>query len=145
MIGITASTFDLLHAGHIKMLEYSSQYCDELWVAFQTGIHDRPEKNKPIQTVLERYIQIEAVKYVKKIIPYESEEDLFTLLLTIPQNHVRFVGEEYKDKNFTGKILYRSAMHPLLVPELIYTPRNHMWSTSLLRKQVYESESKKYI
>ena len=80
IIGITCSTFDLLHAGHIIMLEECKKYCDYLICALQVDPSiDRPEKNKPIQSLVERYIQLNAVQYVDKIIPYTTEEELITI------------------------------------------------------------------
>ena len=103
-IGFTCSTFDLLHAGHILMLDEAKQHCDYLIVGLQTDpTIDRPDtKNKPAQSIIERHIQLSAVKYVNEIIVYETEKDLLDLLKIYPIN-VRFVGEEYINKNFTGR------------------------------------------
>jgi len=144
LIGFTCSTFDLLHAGHVKMLEYAAQHCDSLWVGLQTQVPDRPEKNAPIQTVYERYIQLECLKRVHKIIPYESEDDLINLLVTLPIPHIRFVGYEYVDKYFTGKNLYNDPLTggPELLTDrkLMYTPREHSWSSTNLRQRVAKAE-----
>ena len=103
IIGITCSTFDLLHAGHIIMLEECKRYCDYLICALQADpTIDRPEKNKPIQTIVERYVQLDAVQYVDKIIPYSTEEELISIFSSLDLD-VRIIGEEYKDKDFTGK------------------------------------------
>lgn len=84
LIGITCSTFDLLHAGHIIMLEECKKYCDYLVCALQVDPSiDRPEKNKPIQSLVERYIQLDAVQYVDKIIPYNTEEELKTIFSSL--------------------------------------------------------------
>lgn len=139
MIGFTCSTFDLLHAGHIKMLQYAASRCDELWVGLQTQIKDRPKKNKPIQSVLERYIQLEALDFVKKIIPYEDETDLMNLLVTLPIPHVRFVGEEYWVQQFTGKSLYRERDGGEAFRYIEYVPREHGWSTSGLRQRIIDT------
>ena len=101
--GLTASAFDLLHAGHIQMLEEAKEQCGYLVCALQVDpTVDRPEKNKPIQSIFERYIQLRAVKYVDDIIPYTTERDLLQLIEIIHPD-VRIIGEEYRDKDFTGK------------------------------------------
>tara|TARA_A100001011_G_C14118687_1_gene760267 strand:- start:28 stop:453 length:426 start_codon:yes stop_codon:yes gene_type:complete len=124
--GITASSFDLLHAGHILMLREAKTQCDHLICALQVDpTKDRPEKNKPIQTYMERYIQLEAVKYVDEIIPYETEEELLALLRHLPVD-IRVIGEDYKDKEFTGKDD---------VP-VYYNKRQHEFSTSGLRDRI---------
>ena len=97
-VGITCSSFDLLHAGHIKMLEEAKQHCDFLICALQTDpTIDRPEKNKPIQSIVERWIQLDAVKYVDQIVPYTTEEDLENIFKSFKLD-VRIIGEEYRDK-----------------------------------------------
>ena len=122
--GFTCSCFDLLHAGHILMLEEAKLQCDRLVVGLQTDpTIDRPTKNKPIQSVTERYIQLAAVKYVDEIIPYSTEQDLSNLLKALPID-IRIIGEDYRDKDFTGK--------ELNIP-LYYNKREHDWSTSALR------------
>ena len=126
-VGFTASAFDLLHAGHVMMLEEASRNCDYLIC----GLHvdpslQRPEKNKPIQSLLERYIQLEAVKYVGEIIPYETESDLRQILQWINPS-VRFIGEEYKGNLFTG--------HDLDIP-IHYNSRLHSYSSSELRERL---------
>ena len=126
-LGFTCSCFDLLHAGHILMLEEAKMQCDRLVVGLQTDTTlDRPEKNAPIQSVTERYIQLAAVKYVDEIIPYSTEQDLLNLLKALPID-IRIIGEDYRDKNFTGK--------ELNIP-LYYNKREHDWSTSALRKRI---------
>jgi len=103
IIGITCSTFDLLHTGHIIMLEECKKYCDFLICALQADpTIDRPEKNKPIQSLVERYIQLDAVKYVDKIIPYSTEEELETLFSALDLD-IRIIGEDYKNQDFTAK------------------------------------------
>lgn len=122
--GFTCSCFDLLHAGHILMLEEAKLQCDRLIVGLQTDpTLDRPTKNKPIQSVTERYIQLAAVKYVDEIIPYSTEQDLSNLLKALPID-IRIIGEDYRDKDFTGK--------ELNIP-LYYNKREHDWSSSALR------------
>ncbi|WP_426485246.1 adenylyltransferase/cytidyltransferase family protein [Flavobacterium sp. 2] len=138
--GITFSAFDLLHAGHVKMLEEAKLYCDYLIVGLQTDpTLDRPEKNKPTQSVVERYIQLTACKYVDEIIPYATEQDLQDILQTFPID-VRILGDEYKDKNFTGRDYCENVGI-----KLIYNKRNHRFSSSGLRKEVYERECLKKV
>lgn len=138
--GITFSAFDLLHAGHVKMLEEAKQYCDYLIVGLQTDpTIDRPEKNKPAQSVVERYIQLKACKFVDEIVPYATEQDLQDILQAFSIN-VRILGEEYKDKNFTG----REYCEKMGI-KLIYNKRNHRFSSSGLRKEVYNRECLKLV
>tara|TARA_R100000008_G_C3548121_1_gene148733 strand:+ start:271 stop:708 length:438 start_codon:yes stop_codon:yes gene_type:complete len=128
--GITASSFDLLHAGHILMLREAKSVCDYLICALQTDpTIDRPEKNKPIQSYMERHIQLSAVKYVDEIIPYATEEEWLALLNHLPV-HVRIIGEDYKGKDFTGKDV---------VP-VHYNKRRHNYSTSSLRKKIVNED-----
>jgi glycerol-3-phosphate cytidylyltransferase len=137
-IGITFSTFDLLHAGHIKMLEEAKRVCDYLICGLQIDpTIDRPEKNKPIQTVVERYIQLKGCKFVDEIVPYVTEQDLEDILKSFHLG-IRIVGNEYKDKNFTG----RSYCEEKGI-ELYFNLRDHRFSSSGLRKEVIEKEMKK--
>ena len=102
-VGFTCSCFDLFHAGHVMMLKEAKEQCGYLIVGLQSDpTIDRPEKNKPIQTLFERYVQLEACKYVDEIIPYSTEKELLDILLSYPID-VRIIGEEYKDKHFTGR------------------------------------------
>jgi glycerol-3-phosphate cytidylyltransferase len=127
--GITFSSFDLLHAGHVAMLKESKENCDYLIVGLQTDpTIDRPEKNKPIQTLVERYVQLKAVSYVDEIIPYESESDLINVLLLLRPD-IRFIGSEYKDRSFTGK-------H---ISKIFYNSRYHNFSSTELRKRIEEN------
>ena len=136
-IGITFSCFDLFHAGHVKMLEEAKNQCDHLIVGFQIDPSiDRPEKNKPVQSVLERFIQIKACKYIDEIVPYVSEQDLLDILSAYKIN-VRIIGEEYKTIDFTGKNLCKSKKI-----EIYYNKREHRFSSSGLRKQVMKAELK---
>ena len=138
IVGITFSAFDLLHAGHIRMLEEAKSNCDYLIVGLQTDpTIDRPEKNKPAQTVVERYIQLKGCKFVDEIIPYATEEDLEDILRCYKID-VRFVGDEYKNKNFTGRTYCEENGI-----RLYFNNRNHRFSSSGLRKEIYERESKK--
>jgi glycerol-3-phosphate cytidylyltransferase len=134
-IGFTCSTFDLLHAGHITMLEEAKRQCDYLIVGLQVDpTQDRPEKNGPVQSIVERQIQLAAVKYVDEIVMYSTERDLEDLLLTLPIN-CRILGDEYKEKNFTGKELCIQRNI-----DIIYNCRDHSFSSTSLRKRVYEAE-----
>lgn len=139
-VGITFSTFDLLHAGHIKMLEDAKSKCDYLIVGLQVDpTLDRPEKNKPTQSVVERYIQLKGCKFVDEIVPYASEQDLEDILRSFKID-VRILGDEYKDKNFTGRKYCEEKGI-----ELYYNGRDHRFSSSGLRQTVYEMENKKAI
>lgn len=132
MIGFTCGAFDLLHAGHIVMLEEAKSNCDYLIVGLQTDPSiDRENKNKPVQTVYERYVQLNAVQYVDEIIPYDTEQSLLDLLQS-QKIDIRFIGEDYRDREFTGNDL------PI---EAYYTSRQHSFSSSSLRKLIL----KKYV
>lgn len=135
-IGITFSAFDLLHAGHIKMLEEAKRQCDYLIVGLQTDpTIDRPDKNHPTQTVVERYIQLKGCKFVDEIVPYATEQDLEDILRSFKID-VRILGDEYKDKNFTGRTYCESKGI-----ELYYNRRDHRFSSSSLRKEVANKEN----
>lgn len=135
-VGITFSAFDLLHAGHIGMLREARANCDYLIVGLQTDpTIDRPtEKNKPVQTLVERYAQLNALKFVDEIVPYQTEEDVIDIL-ELFQIDVRFLGEEYREKEFTGKDVCRKRGI-----ELHFNKRDHRFSTSGLRKRVVAAE-----
>jgi glycerol-3-phosphate cytidylyltransferase len=137
-IGFTASQFDMLHAGHIAMLSEARNHCDYLIAGLQNNASwDRPEKNAPIQSIVERQIQLAATRYVDEIVVYNTESDLEDILLTLPID-VRILGVEYRDKEFTGRDICVSRDI-----ELIYNKRDHSFSSSSLRKRVVEAESKK--
>lgn len=137
-IGITFSAFDLLHAGHIKMLEDAKDHCDYLICGLQTDpTLDRPEKNKPVQTVVERYIQLEGCKYVDKIVPYATEQDLEDILRSFKVN-IRILGDEYEDKQFTGRAYCEEKGI-----ELYFNRRENRFSSSSLRKIVAQKEKEK--
>ena len=138
-IGITFSTFDLLHAGHIAMLSEAKNHCDYLICGLQTDpTIDRPEtKNKPIQSIVERQIQLAACRYVDEVVVYSTEQDLVDLLLILPVD-VRILGVEYAEKEFTGK-----SECELRGIDIVYNGRDHSFSSSSLRKRVYDSESNK--
>ena len=134
-VGFTCSAFDLLHAGHIKMLEDAKNQCDYLICGLQVDpTLDRPEKNKPIQTVVERYTQLSAVRYVDEIIPYVTEADLVDIL-SMYHIDIRILGEEYRDKDFTGKDICRRRDI-----ELYFNKRDHRFSSSGLRLAVKQAE-----
>jgi glycerol-3-phosphate cytidylyltransferase len=136
-IGITCSTFDLLHAGHIMMLREAKSVCDYLICALQVDPSvDRQEKNAPVQTLVERYIQLDAVKYVDEIIVYQTEQDLEDIFAMYPID-VRILGDEYKDKDFTGREICKRR--GIL---LHFNKRDHRFSSSGLRKRVAETSTK---
>ena len=130
-VGFTCSTFDLLHAGHVQMLREAKSQCDYLIVALQFDPSiDRSEKNSPVQTIVERYTQLKAVSYVDEIIPYGTEKDLEDILEMYPID-IRILGEEYRDKDFTGKDICRKRNI-----QLYFNKRDHRFSSSDLRKRV---------
>jgi len=134
-VGITFSAFDLLHAGHVQMLREAKEHCDYLIVGLQMDPNiDRPTKNSPVQTVVERYVQLRAVSYVDEIIPYVTEKDLEDIL-TMYHVDVRILGEEYREKEFTGKDICRKRGI-----ELYFNKRDHRFSSSDLRRRVAERE-----
>lgn len=134
--GFTCSSFDLLHAGHIQMLKDAKNVCDYLIVGLQVDPSvDRPNKNKPIQSLVERYIQIQAVKYVDEIIPYETESDLYDLLELLVFD-VRIIGEEYREKEFTGKDICEKKKI-----RIFYNNRDHKFSSTELRYRVTDEKS----
>ena len=136
-VGFTASTFDLLHAGHIMMLREAKSQCDYLIVGLQTDPSiDRSDKNKPIQTLVERYVQLSAIKYVDEIITYQDEQDLEDILNMFDIN-IRILGEEYKDQTFTGRAI--CAKRGI---EIYYNKRDHRFSSSGLRERVINEEQK---
>tara|TARA_Y100000389_G_scaffold184991_1_gene203947 strand:- start:144 stop:548 length:405 start_codon:yes stop_codon:yes gene_type:complete len=133
IVGFTASAFDLLHAGHVQMLREAKEQCDYLVVGLQTDpTLDRTDKNPPVQTIVERYTQLKGIEYVDEIIPYGTEQDLEDIL-TMYHIHVRVIGEEYRDREFTGKDICNK-----LGIDIYFNKRNHRFSTSDLRKRVCE-------
>jgi glycerol-3-phosphate cytidylyltransferase len=140
-IGITFSTFDLLHAGHIAMLAESKNHCDYLIAGLQTDpTIDRPDtKNKPVQSIVERQIQLAACRYVDEVVVYSTEQDLVDLLLILPID-VRILGVEYENRDFTGRQEgYDKGI------EHIYNTRDHSFSSSGLRSRVVAAESHKIL
>ena len=129
-VGFTCSCFDLFHAGHIMMLKEAKSICEYLIVGLQTDpTIDRPEKNKPIQSVFERFVQLQSCKYVDEVVVYQTEKELMDILMSYPIN-VRIVGEEYRDIDFTGKELAHIETH--------YNERKHSFYTTELRKRVID-------
>lgn len=132
-IGFTCGSFDLCHYGHILMFKECKGQCDHLIVGLQTNPNkDRPEKNIPIQSLEERWGQLEAIKYIDDVIVYETEDDLIQLLTDI-QADIRFVGADWKDEEYTG--------WELDIP-VIFNSRDHSFSTSELRQRIFQSEQK---
>lgn len=132
--GFTCSCFDLFHAGHIMMLKEAKAQCDYLIVGLQTDpTLDRPEKNKPIQSVFERFVQLQACKYVDEVVVYATEKELRDILLSYPIN-VRIIGDEYANKPFTG---YDLGM------EIYFNSRRHSFSTTELRQRVNDAQKGK--
>jgi glycerol-3-phosphate cytidylyltransferase len=140
-IGITFSTFDMLHAGHIAMLSEAKNHCDYLIAGLQTDpTIDRPDtKNKPIQSIVERQIQLAACRYVDEVVVYQTEQDLIDLLLILPLD-VRVLGVEYEHEDFTGKA--ECFMRNI---ELVFNGRDHSFSSSSLRKRVAHAETLKLL
>jgi glycerol-3-phosphate cytidylyltransferase len=130
-VGFTCSCFDLFHAGHIMMLKEARTQCDYLIVGLQTDpTIDRPEKNKPIQGIFERYVQLQACKYVDEVVVYATEKELLDVLQSYPID-VRILGDEYASKSFTGDNLDM---------ELYFNRREHSFSTTELRQRVVDAE-----
>lgn len=137
-IGITFSQFDLLHAGHIAMLAEAKNHCDYLIAALQNNATwDRPEKNAAIQSIVERQIQLSAVRFVDEIVVYNTEKDLEDILLTLPID-VRILGVEYMEKEFTGRAICEKRGI-----ELVFNKRDHSFSSTNLRERVWSAENKK--
>ena len=134
-VGIVASCFDLFHAGHVLMLMEAKKECDRLIVALQSDpTIDRPEKNKPVQGLYERYLQVDSCEYVDHVIPYDTEADLYNLLAGFSWD-VRFLGDDYRTNyTFTGC--------DLDIP-IHYCSRRHNYSSSSLRERIAKSEKKK--
>lgn len=130
--GFTCSTFDLFHAGHIMMLKEAKSVCDYLIVGLQTDpTLDRSTKNKPVQGIFERYVQLQACKYVDEIVVYATEKELLDVLNSYPID-IRIIGEEYKDKQFTGRNI------PM---QIHFNKRKHSFSTTELRQRVLDAEN----
>jgi len=133
-IGFTCGTFDLFHAGHVVMLREAKLQCDHLIVGIQSDpTIDRPSKNKPVQSIIERQIQVASCRYVDETIVYTTEDELLNILTTLPID-VRIVGSEYKKNVFTGQSI------PM---EVYFNKRDHAFSSSTLRERVYKAEQMK--
>jgi glycerol-3-phosphate cytidylyltransferase len=131
--GITFSTFDLFHTGHVLMLQEAKSQCDWLIVCLQTDpTIDRPNKNKPVQTLFERFIQIRACKYVDELLVYTTEDEVIQILKAIDYD-VRIIGEDYATKSFTGKDLSEGKLY--------FNKRQHSFSTTELRDRIKDYES----
>ena len=131
--GFTCGAFDLLHAGHVLMLQEAKTVCDYLIVGLQTDPSlDRREKNQPVQSLLERQIQLSAIKYVDEIVIYEHEIELEMIFSALPID-IRIIGSDYMHKNFTGKDICEEKSI-----ELYYNKRDHQFSSSELRRQINE-------
>ena len=137
-IGITFSQFDLLHAGHVAMLAEAKNHCDYLIAGLQNNASwDRPQKNAPIQSLVERQIQLSANRFVDEIVVYNSEKDLEDILLTLPLD-VRILGVEYMQSEFTGRAICEKRNI-----ELVFNSRDHSFSSTNLRERVWEEENQK--
>lgn len=140
-VGITFSTFDMLHAGHIAMLSEAKNHCDYLICGLQTDpTIDRPDtKNKPVQSIVERQIQLAACRYVDEVVVYQTERDLIDLLLILPVD-VRILGIEYAEKHFSGmdEGICKGIEH-------VFNSRDHSFSSSSLRKRVAHAETEKLL
>lgn len=138
IIGFTSVVGDLLHAGHVLMLDECKRYCDYLYVGLiDDPTKDRPQKHEPIQSLFERYVQLSSNRNVDEVIPLSGEDDLELALKSLPID-VRFVGEDYKDRDFTGKKVCQD-----LGIKIIYNRRAHGLSSSELRERIFEKTSKK--
>lgn len=141
IVGFTCSTFDLFHAGHIIMLKEAKSQCDYLIVGLQTDpTIDRPkEKNKPVQSIFERFVQLQACKYVDEVVVYATEKDLVDILLSYPIN-VRILGDEYEHKQFTGR---QECVDKGI--KFYFNSRAHSFSTTELRQRVIDAEAEKFM
>lgn len=137
IIGVTAGSFDLTHAGHYLMFEECKGHCDYLIVLLQTNPHtDRPDKNIPVQSTHERYLQVRACKYIDEVVVYETEQDLYNLLCSIKFDK-RFIGSDWQGKPYTGHDIVG------MYEKTVFNSRNHGFTTSGLRARVYKAENDK--
>jgi len=137
-IGITFSQFDLLHAGHVAMLAEAKNHCDYLICGLQNNASwDRPQKNAPIQSIVERQITLSANRFVDEIVVYNTEKDLEDILLTLPID-VRILGVEYMQQEFTGRAICEKRKI-----QLVFNSRDHSFSSTNLRERVWEAENQK--
>ena len=133
-VGLFCSSFDILHAGHISAIQKAKSQCDELIVALNVHPEHKEGKHKPIQSVYERWLQLDAIKYIDKIIPYEDDNDLILLMQTVDYD-IRFLGADYRGKEFVGMDYDNMKNH-----KIIFLDRDHSLSTSELRKRVFKAE-----
>ena len=134
-VGITCSCFDLFHAGHVKMLQEAKSQCDYLIVALQTDpTIDRPTKNKPIQSLVERYIQVSGCKYVDEIVPYQTEKELEEIFKSFKLD-VRIIGDDYRGMEFTAKDICVSRGI-----DIYYNKRDHNFSSTELKIRIHNAE-----
>jgi glycerol-3-phosphate cytidylyltransferase len=134
IIGVTAGSFDLTHAGHYLMFEECKGQCDYLIAFLQTNPNiDRADKNIPVQSTHERFLQVRACKYIDEVVVYETEQDLYNLFCSVKFNK-RFIGSDWQGKPYTGHDI------PGMADKVVFNSRNHGFSTSSLRKRVYEAE-----
>ena len=132
--GITFGAFDLFHAGHVVMLQEAKTVCDHLIVCIQSDPSlDRADKNVPVQSIVERQIQVAACKYVDEIVVYDTERDVLEILRSIEWD-VRILGDEYRDKDFTGR--------EETLDRCYFNTRPHSFSSSELRLRVVEKTTK---
>jgi len=139
VVGFTCGAFDLLHPGHLHMLQVASEQCDKLIVGLHTDpTNGRPEKQKSVQTTFERYIQLAYADFNLSIVPYDTERDLENLFSVFDINK-RFLGDDYEGKDFTAKKICED-----LGIEIIYVPRKHTWSSSELKFRVRQTQPAYY-
>lgn len=139
VVGFTCGAFDLFHAGHILMLEEAKEYCDYLIVGLQSDpSFDRPTKNKPVQSIVERQVQVRGCRYVDEVVIYDTEKDLEDLFKVLPIS-VRIIGSDYKDRDFTAKDYCNNSGITI-----VYNRRDHSFSTTDLRQRVYLAELGKH-
>lgn len=135
-IGFTAGVFDLTHCGHLLMFQYCKKHCDYLIVAIQVDPSKyREGKEAPIETIFERFVRLESCKYVDKVIPYESEEDLESILNTVYYD-LRFIGSDHQGRSFTGDSIRKDTHH--------FNPRDHQYSSTSLKERVVSGRKSSY-
>ena len=135
-VGFTCGAFDLLHPGHLIMLRQCKEQCDWLIVGLHTDpTIDRPEKNKPIQTVYERWVQLNACTYIDTVVPYDTENDLCNMMATLDMN-IRFVGADHRNDYITGQQICESRKI-----KIIFNDRYHDYSSSELRERINDSRN----
>ncbi|MCL4406024.1 MAG: adenylyltransferase/cytidyltransferase family protein [Patescibacteria group bacterium] len=140
IVGFTCGAFDLCHAGHVRMFKECKKHCDYLIVGVQGDPSiDRPAKNIPIQSHAERLEIMSSIRFIDEVIPYNTEEDLYRLLKGLKEQNrvdIRFLDEDWRDKQFTGWDLDF---------KLYFNDRSHGFSTSELRRRIYLVEKNKML